>query len=108
MLPTAYTPATTAGNTRAMAAYDESTRAYQAIAAEIGDYSQRVVADSTSTFGELAKAQSVPEAFELWAAYSKRAMEQHVEQLSRIASMYASAAEVQTRAVQSMMVPSGR
>jgi hypothetical protein len=86
----------------AMAVYEHGTRALRAISAEFGDYSQRVLADGTTTATRMAAAKSVPEAMDLMTAFSKRTFEEHMQQMSRIASMVASASEEQTRAYQSL------
>jgi hypothetical protein len=85
---------------------DDNTRALQAITAEVRDYAQRMVEDSTATFSELARARSLPEAFGRLAAYNKRAMEEYIQQFARLSTMYSSLIDQQTRATQSMMMPS--
>lgn len=85
---------------------DDNTRALQAITAEVSDYTQRLVEDSTATFSELARARSMPEALGRLAAYNKRAMEEYMQQFARLSNMYASLVDLQTRAAQSMMMPS--
>ena len=86
-----------------MAAINEATRAFQAITAELGDYSQRLLSDGTVTLSQLTAAKTVPEYVCVMAAFSKRAMEESVQQMLRMGSMYASAANDQTRAVQSLL-----
>ena len=93
---------------RAMTVYSESSRAMQAIAAEMGDYSQRFLADGISTFGQMALARTGPQFAELMAAFTKRALEENAQQMSRVANMYATAIGDQTRTVQSMMIPGQR
>jgi hypothetical protein len=90
---------------RMMAVYREGARSIQAIGAEMGDYTQRLLADSTATMAGTVKAQTPNEAIELWAAFSKRAMQEHVQQMSRLAAMYSTAAEEQTRAMQALILP---
>lgn len=91
-----------------VAVYKDGARALQGIAAEITDFSQRRLADGAATFDQMTRSQSVPQLMELMLAYSKRAMEENAEQMSRIASMYASAVGDQTRAVQSLVVQGHR
>ncbi len=91
-----------ASPTEARAVYEQGTRALRAISAEVGDYSQRLLADGTTTATRLATAKSVPEAMDLMTAFSKRTFEEHLQQMSRIAGMVASASETQTRACQTL------
>ena len=93
---------------RTMTVYTESSRAMQAIAAEMGDYSKRFLADGISTFNQMASARTGPEFVALMAAFTKRAVEENAQQMSRVANMYATAIGDQTRTVQSMMMPRQR
>jgi hypothetical protein len=79
-------------------------RALQAIAAEMGDYSQRTLQEGTSVMTEMAQATSPTEAMGVQAAFAKRMMQEHVEQMTRIMSMYASAADDTGRALQAMVL----
>ena len=88
-----------------MAAMNEATRSFQAISAELGDYSQRLLADGTATFGELASAKTVSEYMGVMTAFTKRAMEEGVQQMLRMGNMYAAAASDQSRAVHSLLLP---
>jgi hypothetical protein len=90
---------------RGVAVMSEVTRAFNAISAELGDYSQRLLADGTATFSQLASAQTVPEYMGVISAFTKRAMEEGVQQMLRMGSMYASAASDQTRALQALLLP---
>lgn len=90
---------------RGVAVVNEATRAFNAISAELSDYSQRLLADGTATFSQLASAKSVPEYMSVMSAFTKRAMEEGVQQMLRMGSMYASAASDQTRAVQALLLP---
>lgn len=91
-----------------LAVMNEATRALHAITAELGDYSQRLLADGTTTFSQLASAKTVPEYMSVMAAFTKRSMEENVQQFLRMGSMYASAANDQTRAVQSLLLAGPR
>ena len=101
-------PLSPAPSNEANAVLEQGTRALRAISAEIGDYSQRLLTDGTTTASKLATAQSMPEAFNLMAAFSKRTFEEHMQQMSRMATMYTNAAEAQTRAFQAMMLSAHR
>lgn len=93
---------------RGMAAMDEAARAFQAMTAEFGDYSQRLLADGTATMGQLAEAKTMPEYMDVMTAFTKRAMEESVQQMLRMSNMYASVASDQTRAVQALMLTAQR
>ncbi len=91
-----------------LAVMNEASRALRAITAELGDYSQRFLADGTATLGQLASAKTVPEYMSAMATFTKRSMEESLQQMLRMASMYASAANDQTRAVQSLLLAGPR
>jgi hypothetical protein len=93
---------------RMIAIYNEGARAIQGITAEMGDHSQRLIADSTATLAQMAKAQSAPQFMDVMMAFSKRAFEENTQHMSRIAAMYAAAVGDQTRALQSIMLPGQR
>ena len=86
----------------------ESTRAFQAIAAEAGDYSQRLVAEGTAALGQISTAKSVPECMEILSAYSKKAFEENIQQMTRMAGMYASVTSDTARAFQALMMQGTR
>ena len=96
------------GTGKAFTVYTESTRAFQAIAAEIGDYSKRLLEDGTATMSQLATAKSPPDAFDVWAAFHKRMAKDYLQQMSKLAGMYSSVAKEQTAAFQAMVTPSPR
>ena len=96
---------TSAPAARASSVHDERARSLQAIAAEVGDYSRRLMEDGTSALGQLAHAKSVPDALGVIGAFNKRTGEEYVMAMSRIATMYAEAARQQTLALQAFMMP---
>ena len=96
------------GTANAFAAYNESARAFQAVAAEIGDYSRSLFADSAATMTQMAAAKSPPEAFSVWAAFNKRATQEYVQQMTKLAGMYSNVAKDQTAAFQALIAPPQR
>ena len=86
---------------------DDTTRAMQAITAEVNDYTQRFVEDTTATFSEVVRAKSVQDAFSRLAAFNKRSMEDYLQQFSRLSNMYVSLMNQQTSSAQSLMVLPG-
>ncbi|MEQ1697545.1 MAG: phasin family protein [Hyphomicrobiaceae bacterium] len=93
---------------RGLAVMDDATRAFQAMTAEFNDFSQRLLADGTATFSQMTAAKTVPEYVELMSAFTKRAMEESMQQMLRMGNMYASAANDQTRAMQALMLAGQR
>lgn len=91
-------------NTDGLAVFQETARAFQAIAAENGDYAQRLIAEGTAALGQMSSAKSVPEYMDIMTSYSKKAFEDNIQQMTRIASMYTSAANDHARAVQAMLI----
>ena len=75
-----------------MKAMGDWNKGWQAIAAEMTDYSKRAFEDGTATFQQLASAKSVEQAFEIQQSYAKRAYDDYMHQMSKIGSMYSSMA----------------
>lgn len=65
------------------------TKGWQAIAAEMTDYSKRTFEEGTVTFGQLLSARSIEQALEIQSSYAKRSYDQYAHQLSRIGAMCA-------------------
>jgi hypothetical protein len=86
-------------------AYEESARAFQAIAAEVSDYSRRLLQDGTVTMGQIVRAKSPPEAINVWVAFGKRTVEEYLQQAAKITSMYSNVATQQSVALQTLLVP---
>jgi hypothetical protein len=76
-----------------MKAVGDWNKGWQAIAAEMTDYSKRAFEDGTSTFQQLASAKSIEQAFEIQQSYAKRAYDDYMHQMSKIGSMYSSMAK---------------
>ena len=72
----------------AMKAFGEWTKGWQAITAEMTDYSKRSFEDGTQTMEKLMGARSLEQAFEIQTSYAKRAYEDYVHQLQKIGGMY--------------------
>lgn len=77
----------------AMRALGEWNKGWQAIAAEMTDYSKRAFEDSTATFEKLLSAKSLEQAFEIQSGFAKRAYDDYVQELTKIGSMYQSLAK---------------
>lgn len=77
----------------AMKAMGDWNKGWQAIAAEMSDYSKRAFEDGTATFEKLLSAKSLEQAFEIQSGFAKRAYDDYVQQLTKIGSMYSSLAK---------------
>ncbi len=76
----------------AMKMFGEWNKGWQAIAAEMTDYTKRSFEEGTATFEKLLSARSLEQAFEIQTSYAKRAYDDYMQQLSKIGGMYASLA----------------
>ena len=82
------------GNTDgAMRMYDEWNRNWQAIAAEMGDYTKRSFEEGSATLEKLMGSKSVVKAIEIQRSYAQRAYDDYMQQASKIGGMYANMAK---------------
>ncbi len=72
----------------AMKAVGDWNKGWQAIAAESTDYVKRSFEDGTQTMEKLMSARSLEQAFEIQSTYAKRAYEEYMHQMQKIAGMY--------------------
>ena len=77
----------------AMKAFGEWNKGWQAIAAEITDYTKKSFEEGTATFEKLASAKSVEQAIEIQTGYAKRAYDEYMHQMSKIGGLYADLAK---------------
>jgi hypothetical protein len=63
-------------------------KGFQAIAAEVTNYSKRVFEDSTHAFEQLVGAKSVEQAIEIQTQYAKKAYDTHVAELTKLGEVY--------------------
>lgn len=87
----------------AMKVFGEWNKGWQAIAAEMTDYTKRSFEDGTATFEKLVSAKSVEQAFEIQSNYAKRAYDEYMHQLTKIGGMYAELAKEAYRPVERAM-----
>ena len=73
----------------AMKVWNEWSRNWQAVAAEVGDYSKRSFEDGASTFQKLIAAKSLEQAFEIQTSYARRAYEQYMQEMNKLGGMFA-------------------
>ncbi len=77
----------------AMKAIGDWNKGWQAIAAEMSDYSRRAFEDGTATFEKLLGAKSLEQALEIQANYAKRAYDDYMHQMTKMGSMYTTLAK---------------
>ncbi len=65
----------------------------QAIGSEMGAYSKRTFDESTATFERLIGAKSVEQALEIQAEFAIRTVEDYVQQMTKIGTMYSDIAK---------------
>ena len=73
----------------AMKMYGEWNKGWQAIAAEMTDYTKRSFEESSATFEKLLSARSVEQAMEIQSGYARRAYDGYLHQISKLGGMYA-------------------
>ncbi|MFA9473602.1 MAG: phasin family protein [Filomicrobium sp.] len=71
----------------------EWNKGWQAIAAEMTDYTRRSYEDSTATLEKLMSAKSLDQAFEIQSSFAKRAYDEYMHQMTKVGGMYANMAK---------------
>jgi hypothetical protein len=77
----------------AMKLMGEWSKGWQAIAAEMTDYTKRSFEESTATVEKLLSAKSFEQAFEIQTGFAKRAYDDYMHQVSKIGGLYADLAK---------------
>jgi hypothetical protein len=96
-----------AGVDNAMKFMGEFGKSWQAIAAEMTDYTKRSFEDGTHTMEKLMSAKSMEQAFEIQSNYAKRAYEEYVAQMTKLGTLYTEMAKEAYRPLERSM-QSGR
>ena len=86
-----------------MKLFGEWKKGWQAIAAEMTDYTKRSFEESTQTVEKLMTAKSVEQAVEIQSSFVKRNYEEYMQQMSKIGGMYAEFAKEAYRPVERAM-----
>jgi hypothetical protein len=68
--------------------FSETNKGFQALAAEMTDYSKRAFDDAMRTWEQMIGVKSVEKAFDIQSQYVKRVYENHMAELSKLAEMY--------------------
>jgi len=85
----------------AVKSFGEMNKGFQAIAAEVTDYSKKAFEDSTRAFEQLLGAKSVEQAVEIQSQYAKKAYDTYMAEMSKIGEMYAGLARDAYKPVES-------
>ena len=72
-----------------MKVFGEWSKGWQAIAAEMTDYTKRSFEEGTATFEKLLSARSMDQALEIQSGYARRAYDGHLHQISKLGGLYA-------------------
>jgi hypothetical protein len=77
----------------AMKMMGEWSKGWQAIAAEMTDYTKRSFEEGTATVEKLMTAKSFEQAVEIQTGYAKRAYDDYMHQVSKLGGLYAELAK---------------
>ena len=77
----------------AMRVFGEWNKNWQAIAAEMGDYTKRSFEQGSATLEKLMGTKSVEQAVEIQTSYAKRAYDDYMQQVTKIGGLYANMAQ---------------
>ena len=72
----------------AVKSFGEMNKGFQAIAAEVTDYSKKAFEDSTRAFEQLIGAKSIEQAVEIQSQYAKKAYDTYMAEMSKLGEMY--------------------
>jgi hypothetical protein len=72
----------------AVRSFGEMNKGFQAIAAEVTDYSKKAFEDGTRAFEQLIGAKSIEQAVEIQSQYAKKAYDAYVAEMSKLGEMY--------------------
>ena len=72
----------------AVRSFGEVNKGFQAIAAEVTDYSKKAFEDSTRAFEQLVGAKSIEQAIEIQSTYAKRAYDNWVAEATKLSELY--------------------
>lgn len=86
-----------------MKLFGEMTKNWQAIAAEMSDYTKRSFEDGTATFEKILGAKSLEQVVDLQTKYVKRSYDEYMHQMTKIGGMYAALAKEAYRPMEKLM-----
>ena len=82
-----YQRAVESGFETASRSFSEANRGFQAVTAEMMDYSKAVCDDAIRTWGELIGVRSLEQAIQIQSDYAKRVYDNHMAELSKLGEM---------------------
>jgi phasin family protein len=68
--------------------FGDVNKGFQAITAEVTDYSKKAFEESTRAFEQLIGAKSIEQAIEIQSQFAKKAYDAYVAQMSKLGEMY--------------------
>ena len=71
-----------------MKLFGDWSKSWQAIAAEMSDYSKRSFEEGTQTFEKLLGAKTVEQALEIQTSFAKKAYDEYMREMTKIGTMY--------------------
>ena len=77
----------------AMRMFGEWNKNWQAIAAEMGDYTKRSFEEGSATLEKLMGTKSVGQAIEIQTSYAKRAYDDYMQLMTKIGGIYTNMAK---------------
>lgn len=77
----------------AVRSYGDTNKGFQAIVAEVTNYSKTAFEDCTRAFEQLVSAKSVEHAVEIQSQYVKKAYDAHIAEMTKLGEMYVSLAQ---------------
>lgn len=86
-----------AGMDGALKMWGDWGKGWQAITAEMTDYTKRSFEESAQVMEKLMTAKSIDQVVEIQSGYAKRCYDEYVQQMSRIGSMYSDLAKDATK-----------
>ncbi len=93
------------GMDTAMKVFGDWNKGWQAIAAEMNDYTKRSFEESSATFEKLLSVRSMEQAFEIQQSFAKGAYDDYMQQMTKIGSLYRDLAKEAVRPLERMMQP---
>ena len=87
----------------AMKMVGEWSKGWQAIAAEMTDYTKRSFEEGTATVEKLLAAKSFEQAVEIQTGFAKRAYDDYLHQVSKLGGLYAELAKEAYKPVEKVL-----
>ena len=91
----------------AVRSFGEMNKGFQAIAAEVTDYSKKAFEDSTRAFEQLTGAKSIEQAVEIQSQYAKKAYDTYMAEMSKLGEMYVGLAKDAYKPVEAALAKKG-